>query len=67
MEYYIRYADLPCRVNGITVMDRDGFFNIYINSRLDYYHQQKAIQHELTHVARGDFFREGSLEEIESI
>lgn len=67
MDYYIRYVDLPCRVNGLTVMDGNGFFNIYINSRLDYYHQQAAIRHELTHVARDDFFREGELEEIESM
>ena len=67
MEYCIRYADLLCRVNGITVMDKDGFFNIYVNSCLDYYHQQKAIQHELTHVACGDFFKEGSLEKIENM
>lgn len=67
MDYCIRYVDLPCRLNGVTVMDGDGFFNIYINARLDYYHQQKAIQHELTHVARGDFFKNSSLEEIESM
>lgn len=67
MDYCIRYVDLPCRMNGMTVMDGDGFFNIYINSRLDYYHQQTAIRHELTHVTRGDFFRDEKLEEIESM
>lgn len=67
MDYCIRYVDFPCRVNGITVMDKDGFFNIYINSRLDYCQQQKAIQHEFTHIARGDFFRADELEKIESM
>lgn len=67
MNYCIRYVDLPCRVNGITVMDEEGFFNIYINDRLDYFQQQKAIFHELTHIARDDFFREEELEEIESM
>ncbi|WP_413778097.1 hypothetical protein [Caproicibacterium sp. XB1] len=65
MSYCIRYIDLPCRVNGVTIMDRDGFFNVYINARLDYRCQQKAIQHELMHIARGDFFSEGELEQVE--
>lgn len=67
MEYCIRYIDLPCRVDGVTVMDKEGFFNIYINARLDYYSQQKAIVHELTHIARSDFYRESCLEDIESM
>jgi hypothetical protein len=65
LDYCIRYVDLPCRVNGVTVMDKEGFFNIYINARLNYCSQQKAIRHEMTHVARGDFFREDVLEKIE--
>ena len=67
MNYFIRYIDLPCCVNGVTVMDRDGFYNIYINARLDYPHQQQAIRHELTHISRGDFFREDKLERIETM
>lgn len=67
MNYCIRYVDLPCRVNGVTVMDREGFFNIYINARLDYYQQQKAIRHEFTHIVRGDFFREDELEDVETM
>jgi len=67
LNYCIRYINLPCRLSGVTVMDGEGFFNIYINSRLDYYHQQAAIQHEITHIIRGDFFREEKLEQIESM
>lgn len=67
LEYCIRYINLPCAVNGVTVMDEEGFFNIYINARLDYYQQRKAIRHEFTHIVRGDFFREDKLEKIESM
>jgi hypothetical protein len=67
LDYCIRYVNLPYTVNGVTVMDEEGFFNVYINSRLSYECQQKAIKHELTHIARDDFFRENKLEEIESM
>jgi Zn-dependent peptidase ImmA (M78 family) len=48
-------------------MDKDGFFNVYINARLDTWHQRLAVQHELTHISRGDFFREEDLRKIESM
>lgn len=67
MDYCIRYVNLPCRVKGVTVMDKDGFFNVYINARLDTWHQRLAVQHELTHISRGDFFREEDLRKIESM
>jgi hypothetical protein len=68
LDYYIRYIDLPCRVNAITVMDDNGFYNIYVNARLDYDTQQKAIKHELTHIRRDDFYNiDTCLEKIETM
>ena len=32
MEYCVRYVELPLAVNGLTVLDADGFYNIYINA-----------------------------------
>lgn len=46
-------------------MDSDGFYNIYINSRLSYEEQKKTIAHEMEHIVRGDFFSFASLEEVE--
>ena len=48
-------------------MDSDGFYNMYINSRLSYEEQKKAIAHEMKHIARGDFFSFGSLEKVETM
>lgn len=67
LDYIIRYVDMPITVKGVTVMDADGFYNIYINSRLCYEEQKKATAHEMEHIARGDFFSYGSLEEVESM
>ncbi|MGN1133349.1 MAG: hypothetical protein ACI4RN_02725 [Oscillospiraceae bacterium] len=67
MDYIVRLIDLPITVKGVTVMDSDGFYNIYINSRLCFEEQNKAIAHEMEHIARGDFFSYGTLEEVESM
>lgn len=54
-EYCIRFIPLPTTLKGITVEDSSGFYNIYINNSLSYEEQQKAIQHELSHVTGNDF------------
>ncbi len=54
-EYCIRFIPLPTTLKGITVEDSSGFYNIYINDSLSYEEQQKAIQHELSHVTGNDF------------
>jgi hypothetical protein len=58
---------MPITIKGVTVMDNSNFYNIYINSRLCYEQQKKAIAHEMKHIARGDFFKGGTLEEVESM
>jgi hypothetical protein len=58
---------LPYKVNGVTVEDEDGFYNVYINARLSYTAQREAIIHELTHIQRNDFYSEEKLELIESM
>ena len=60
-------VDFPVTVKGVTVMDETGFYNIYINSRLDFETQKETLAHELTHIRRGDFFSDESLEDVESM
>lgn len=68
MNYYIRYIDLPCSINAMTVMDSDGFFNIYVNARLDYDSQQSAIKHEIAHIRQDDFYKsDAPITQIENI
>ena len=56
-DYAIRFITLPHTVKGVTVMDNDGFYNVYINSQLSIEEQRKAIKHELEHIGRADFDR----------
>ena len=66
MDYCVRYINLPISIRGITVFNGD-FYNIYINAKLSYEEQQRAIHHELTHVKRNDFYSEAAIEEIEDM
>lgn len=67
MDFCIRLIELPLGVKGVTVMDSDGFYNVYINCALSAEEQKQAIAHEICHISRGDFFSNDTLEEIESM
>ena len=51
----LRYVDLPHSIRAITLLDSDGFYNVYINARLNAYMRRKAYEHELEHIRRGDW------------
>lgn len=68
MEFCIRYVALPYTVKGVTVVSEDDFCNVYINSLLPLEEQRKTLCHELTHIRRGDFYRETcTIQEVESM
>lgn len=52
MDYNIYYIDLPYSTNGLTILENNGFYSIYINALLDYFSQQNVIHHELKHIKR---------------
>lgn len=66
-DYCIRYIPMPWNTKGVTVEDGNGFYNIYINSRLSAETQQEAVKHELTHIKRGDFDTKKSLADAEAM
>ncbi len=54
---YIRVIlkDMPVTVRAFTLDDGFGFYTIFINSRLSNQMQIEAYDHELSHIASGDF------------
>lgn len=52
---FVRYEDMELCVRGFTKRDKDGNFNIYLNSRYCYSQLQKTLKHELDHIRKGDF------------
>ena len=53
----IRTLDLPIGVNGLTVLDENGDYNVYLNDRLSYDGQANAFRHEVEHIKQGHFYR----------
>ena len=52
----IRVVDLPWKVNGVTVKDAEGDYNIYLNEKLSPERRAKALRHEYEHIRRGHFY-----------
>lgn len=52
----IRKIDLPIGINGITVLDENGDYNIYINDKLSNDQQCEAFRHEIEHIKQGHFY-----------
>lgn len=68
MDYCVRYVSFPMKVHGMTVLDENGFYNIYININLNEDAQFEALRHELKHLERDDFSKKDTpIELIEAI
>ena len=46
-DYFVRLVELPASVEGVTVPNDDGSFDIYINSRLGEERRRAKLEHEL--------------------
>ena len=66
-ETIVRLKDLPCGINGMTILDSDGNYNVYINARLSIDDQKKAYRHELRHISRDDFYNDLTIQEAEEL
>ena len=65
-DYSVRFAPFPLSVPALTAKDKDGHYNIYINSFLSKDMQKQALDHELEHIVKGDFESQKHLESIET-
>lgn len=55
-EIFIRFIELPYSIKGVTTIDSDGNYNVYINSLLSYDEQLKTEKHELIHIRKEHFY-----------
>lgn len=46
--------ELPMKQHGIVAMDANGDYIVVINAKLSPEKQQEALEHELSHIRRGD-------------
>lgn len=63
----IRKINLPYGVNGITVLDSCGDYNIYINDKISYDQQVVAFRHEVEHIKQGHFYSNERLAQLEEL
>ena len=56
-EVIVRIVDLPDGIPAFTLPDVDGFYDVYINVKLDLFSRRKALEHELEHIRKGDWQR----------
>ena len=62
---FVRLVALPVKVEGVTLPNDDGSFDIYINSRLSPARQQETLEHELRHIRHGHFYLDMPLRRME--
>ena len=60
-DYFVRLVELPAAVEGVTVPNDDGSFDIYLNSRMGEERRRAKLEHELEHIRRDHFYRAGSV------
>ena len=60
-DHYVRLIRLPRTVRGVTVLNDDGTFSVYINSLYDEGVQRETLEHELAHMARDHFYRDSPI------
>ena len=53
---FVRLVPLPIKVEGVTLPNDDGSFDVYINSRLSPARQQETLEHELRHIRQEHFY-----------
>ncbi len=64
-DYFVRVVDFPPTVEGVTVPNDDGTFDIYLSSRLSPARRKECLEHELRHIFRDHFYSERPVEDLE--
>ena len=62
----VRLISLPPGANAVTMLDSDGDYNVYIDSRLSDHGRRLAYDHELRHISLRHFYAGKSVRRCES-
>lgn len=61
----VTVMDMPLVIRGMTKLNEDNFYNIFINAKYSYEQQREILKHELKHIEYEHFFSDKSIEECE--
>lgn len=56
--YFVRQVSLPASIEGVTVPNDDGTFDIYLNANLCEARQKDRLRHEIRHIVEDHFYQE---------
>ena len=62
----VTVMDMPLIIRGMTKLNEDNFYNIFINAKYSYEEQKKILKHELKHIEKDHFFSDKSIQECEN-
>jgi len=65
IDYYVRHVALPRTVEGVSLPNDDGSFDIYINSLLPPDKAEAVLRHELRHLKAEHFYVDMPIERME--
>ncbi len=63
----VYHVDMPCKIRGYTQPFPDGYYAVFLNSRLSWEQNVESLNHELRHIANGDLSREIDVTATEDI
>ena len=61
----VRLTRLPHKVEGMTSVDDEGDYNVYLNTDIGDEKQRMALRHELSHITHNHFYDGRALESVE--
>ncbi len=64
-EIFTYYADMPTTIRSFVIANTDMSFTIIINSKIGKEQQLIAYQHEIAHIANGDYEKDCTADLIE--
>ena len=57
-EYFVRYISFPAKIEGVTIPNDDGTFDIYINANFSIKKKKEILEHELCHINENHFYND---------
>lgn len=64
-DYHVYLVPLPAKIRGCVSYDEDGYPSVFLNSRLSWDGQRRALRHELKHIAGDDVFSDRPIRDVE--
>lgn len=65
-DYFVRYVPFPTdRCGGMSVLNEDDTYSVYLNSNPSHDRQKKAFEHEIDHIENEDIHSDKPIQEIE--